>query len=962
MAYSAGPRSRPPPQRGYGDLPANSYAPQEHEYGPSHKAYGNGKARGGKQRGPQPDPGYGAQEQYDGYNINPWSHEPNGHENQYGNYDDSYSNWNQDGRHPQAQPGQSRGQEATGNYDYRGQGQPNRPPLRDQFSQESVPSLYDNDGGYGNLNSQSYGAHGGTNHNQRSENGNSAHHTNPMPFRDRPQPRSAARSNEEDQLPRYMNGHAHRFSNESSRVNGQSRPPLGGPHYQGNVSSRGEVAWDNSYPDSQNRPYRNPNGASANSRPFPNRSSPEHEYNHFASEVARPQTAEGFRRNGPPANIGGPSNGYAPDNHGGNYDYAPEPASSLSTHSRDDTKSGNSTPFGNERSQTMTSNAHNPTTESGLIPVESSGFQEPGAVSGYYGSSGQKQEVARSGGLARAQTEDPYWKNGNVAQPVQTYASGAPHLPIESRAEIFDASHEEQRTLYGHFNEKRSPPADDEMPNFDASPRVAGRGQGMTVDDHLQPQQGISRGQPQLYQNEYNDLPPPSPFRPDEIPRSRSQPDFSGPPPFSGPQGGEHGMTVPRPAPYDRPATSASFRDRGPQQHRNPQAHPPRSVGPGGSSSRGGYGPRDPYVRPARHDDQAQLGRDQHRGPSPRLQSGPGQHRTPPPGSRIPPTERRGAPDPRMQKPDRIRSPASRGGRPTMDLNPTPLGQRRSPLTEGHPTQKPTGRHPSLDKPLPNPDALPSHPVPVRPGLSNAQQSAPNSRPPPVRQYNAPSSDPHQHQVVHNGPLERRVTPQELEHLRQKTLKIPNDSATQFLLAQKLAEAADVLVDERTDPASKKRTRDRYQADAIKIIKNLSALSYADADFFYADCYSRGALGLQPDIKEAFLLYQKAAKANHAQAAYRVAVCCELGQEDGGGTKRDAVKAMQWYKRAATLGDAAAKYKMGVILLKGLLGQPRNPPEGLNWLKKASEVADKENPHSLHELVSTTSSSPCGRD
>ena len=162
-----------------------------------------------------------------------------------------------------------------------------------------------------------------------------------------------------------------------------------------------------------------------------------------------------------------------------------------------------------------------------------------------------------------------------------------------------------------------------------------------------------------------------------------------------------------------------------------------------------------------------------------------------------------------------------------------------------------------------------------------------------------------------------------------------------------------MLVDDRADPGMKKRNRERFQSDALKIIKKLSALSYPEADFYYADCYSRGALGLQPDIKEAFFLYQKAAKANNAQAAYRVAVCCELGQEDGGGTKRDAVKAMQWYRRAAMLGDVAAKYKMGVILLKGLLGQPRNPQEGITWLKQAADQADKENPHALHELVST---------
>lgn len=188
--------------------------------------------------------------------------------------------------------------------------------------------------------------------------------------------------------------------------------------------------------------------------------------------------------------------------------------------------------------------------------------------------------------------------------------------------------------------------------------------------------------------------------------------------------------------------------------------------------------------------------------------------------------------------------------------------------------------------------------------------------------------------------------------LRQKTVRNPNDSPSQFQLAKKLVEASEVLVDQRADPVTRKRNHDKYQADALKIVRKLSALSYPEADFYYADCYSRGALGLQNDIKEAFILYQKAAKANHAQAAYRVAVCCELGQEEGGGTKRDPVKAMQWYKRAATLGDVAAMYKLGVIQLKGLLGQPRDIREAKSWLNKAADRADKENPHALHELVS----------
>ena len=45
----------------------------------------------------------------------------------------------------------------------------------------------------------------------------------------------------------------------------------------------------------------------------------------------------------------------------------------------------------------------------------------------------------------------------------------------------------------------------------------------------------------------------------------------------------------------------------------------------------------------------------------------------------------------------------------------------------------------------------------------------------------------------------------------------------------------------------------------------------------------------------------------------------------GGGTKKDPLKAVQWYRRSAALGDVSAQYKMGMILLKGLLGRPIDP-------------------------------------
>ncbi|KAJ3570242.1 hypothetical protein NPX13_g5793 [Xylaria arbuscula] len=259
-------------------------------------------------------------------------------------------------------------------------------------------------------------------------------------------------------------------------------------------------------------------------------------------------------------------------------------------------------------------------------------------------------------------------------------------------------------------------------------------------------------------------------------------------------------------------------------------------------------------------------------------------------------------------------------------------------------------------------------PAPIRPGLMPNSMVNMNDKPAPVRNYNgAPAAaagalgrpSPTPQPVPQNIPQNARpqsvteqppVTIEELERLRAIIKNDPNDQQSALTLAKKLIEAADVLVPRLPDPKSRARARERYIMDSHKILKKLVAAQNVDAMFFLADCMGRGTLGHEPDPKEAFTLYQSAAKLGHAAAAYRTAVCCELGNDDGGGTRKDPLKAIQWYKRAATLGDTPAMYKVGMILLKGLLGQQRNPREAIGWLKRAAERADAENPHALHEL------------
>lgn len=252
--------------------------------------------------------------------------------------------------------------------------------------------------------------------------------------------------------------------------------------------------------------------------------------------------------------------------------------------------------------------------------------------------------------------------------------------------------------------------------------------------------------------------------------------------------------------------------------------------------------------------------------------------------------------------------------------------------------------------PQPQPTPQPQQPM--------MRQAPPQQQPPPpqqMRQQQPPMgsapADPRR-QSNQSDDTKPAVTIAELNQMREQFKDKPNDFALGLRFAKRLVEAAKVLSSEngRADPKTIARNRERYINDAHKVVKKMVAAGSTDAMFYLADNFGQGGLGLPVDAKEAFALYQSAAKLNHPQSAYRVAVCCELGHEEGGGTRRDPMKAIQWYKRSATLGDTPAMYKMGMILLKGLLGQPRNPREAVSWLKRAAERADKENPHALHEL------------
>ncbi|KAL8664776.1 MAG: hypothetical protein Q9202_002779 [Teloschistes flavicans] len=519
-------------------------------------------------------------------------------------------------------------------------------------------------------------------------------------------------------------------------------------------------------------------------------------------------------------------------------------------------------------------------------------------------------------------------------QPTSGYAGHAPqtiqpsphHSQQGSFGEVFDSHYHSPHHSDSYYKQHEAgqyrSPSEADMPNFDAVPTSHQR--GMAIDDHLNAQKRLPN------------IPAIPPHPPLAVPNSDLRP-------LQSSQG------------FPRSKSSPNLKERGPQP--SPQYSDgfnfelPGSVPAMYSSApkpvvdnRSNDNVREELFQPTRTEwRQNDRRQNPHQAPQP------------------PPHDRRPGTSGSRGKSPVLRSPDGQS-RPSTFRNGSSRDDQFRPARNGPSPGNPRGpASPPVSQPS-NPDALPSHPAPVRPGLIQGLGSVQPSRPPPVRQYSEGSSShtetlPIQKAQISRAPQKEEkstaVTFEELDRLRQVIKNNPADKKTQLLLAKKLVLAASVLADEdgRADARTKSKNRERFVSDAYKLVKKSAQNGYTEAMFYLGDCYTRGQLGLEPDSKEAFSQYQSAAKLGHAQAAYRVAVCCEMGLEDGGGTKRDAVKAIQWYQRAATLGDTPAMYKMGVIQLKGLLGQSKNIQEALKWLQRAAEGADGENPHALHELA-----------
>jgi localization factor PodJL len=107
----------------------------------------------------------------------------------------------------------------------------------------------------------------------------------------------------------------------------------------------------------------------------------------------------------------------------------------------------------------------------------------------------------------------------------------------------------------------------------------------------------------------------------------------------------------------------------------------------------------------------------------------------------------------------------------------------------------------------------------------------------------------------------------------------------------------------------------------------------AKAQYALATRYSEGRL-LTRDPAKAAQWFEKAAKAGFAPAQYRMGALYERG---GDGVNKDLNQARIWYERAALNGNRKAMHNLAVLHAEGI-GVAQSFPEAAKWFKRGAEA------------------------
>lgn len=208
-----------------------------------------------------------------------------------------------------------------------------------------------------------------------------------------------------------------------------------------------------------------------------------------------------------------------------------------------------------------------------------------------------------------------------------------------------------------------------------------------------------------------------------------------------------------------------------------------------------------------------------------------------------------------------------------------------------------------------------------------------NSPFPRIKGDNIPPSDKEKEEILYNA----------REHVLHSTNVSMQLSWARDCLNY-VETAADVREREHADSYGARPTTPRVEhdlrIDAMNIVRYLSEQNHPEAVFMKAKWEEFGKFGERQDKKNAFREYARAAQQGWGRAEYRMGMLYE--------TSSDFDKAIYHYQNGESLGDSAAKYRLGMMALLGQHGQVQDIMRGVDLIKEAADTADEDAPQGAY--------------
>lgn len=202
---------------------------------------------------------------------------------------------------------------------------------------------------------------------------------------------------------------------------------------------------------------------------------------------------------------------------------------------------------------------------------------------------------------------------------------------------------------------------------------------------------------------------------------------------------------------------------------------------------------------------------------------------------------------------------------------------------------------------------------------------------------------------VNPGPEQPVATPPSVaDAAGQPTEPVPfaEDGITEEIVAEPVPATAAPSVEAASPIAS---TAPAYEIPASITPPSLSKAA-AEGDplalFEIGARYTEARGGLETNLSEAALWYQRAADKGFAPAQYRLANLYEKGT----GVERDLEKSRQLYEMAASRGNASAMHNLAVLYANGSLGT-QDYPKAAEWFSKAAELGVTDSQFNLAILL-----------